>query len=149
MMHFAVPISLQLKSFLNKPINSTAYLSELVLCTLFIWVYISTYVDKGTVKVPILAEIGVCAQGPTSKIWNQAQTNGDQSFIGTTIGIIIIKYLPQEITRLTRVCPPDTHHNTPQSNNDSNTLSDISSISSSYDEPQITVRTTLEACLQF
>ena len=36
----------------------------------FIWVFIITYVDKGTSKVPILTKIGVCVQGSTSKIWN-------------------------------------------------------------------------------
>ena len=46
------------------------YLSELVCGTPFPWVYISSYVNNDTAKVPILAEIGVHVQGSTCKIWN-------------------------------------------------------------------------------
>ena len=53
-----------------KLINITASLSEIVLPTHFIWVYIITYVNNGTSKVSILAEIGVRIQEATSKIWN-------------------------------------------------------------------------------
>ena len=38
-----------------KPIHRTASLYELVMCNLFIWVSVSTYIDNGTAKVPILA----------------------------------------------------------------------------------------------
>ena len=42
-----------------KPILSTTSFSDLVIGTPFIWVSISTYVDNGTAKVRILAELGV------------------------------------------------------------------------------------------
>ena len=38
--------------------------------TPLIWVYISTYINNGTTKVPILAKIGFGVQGSTFKIWN-------------------------------------------------------------------------------
>ena len=55
---------------LIKPIHSTAYWSEILLSTPFIWVSSSMYANNGAVKVPILAEIGVRVQGSTSEIWN-------------------------------------------------------------------------------
>ena len=67
---FAVPISLQLKEVSNKTYHSTSYLSEKVLHTHLIWYSSSTYVDNGTTKVPISAEIGFCIQVSTSEIWN-------------------------------------------------------------------------------
>ena len=70
LIHFAVPISLQLKKLLNKPVRKIFSLSELVMRTHFIWVSIGKYVENGTVKVPISAKIGVRVQGSTSKIWN-------------------------------------------------------------------------------
>ena len=57
-------------TFKIKPIHSTVSLSYIVICTPFIRVSISAYVDNSTVKVPILAKIGVRDQGSTSKIWN-------------------------------------------------------------------------------
>ena len=47
----------------------TDSMSELVLHTPFIWVFISTYVDIGTEKLPISSEIKVRDQWSTSKIW--------------------------------------------------------------------------------
>ena len=38
----------------------------------FIWVSIGMYVDNGTVKVPIFAEIRARVQVSTSKIWNES-----------------------------------------------------------------------------
>ena len=64
LMHSGVPICTPLKEgFKIKPIHSTASLSDIVLHTHFIWVYISVYVDNGTAKVSILAKIGVRVQG--------------------------------------------------------------------------------------
>ena len=40
------------------------------MCTPFVLVSSSTYVDNGIVKVPILAEIRVRVQRSTSEIWN-------------------------------------------------------------------------------
>ena len=44
----------------------------------FIWVSICTYDVYGTAKLPILDEIGVCAQGSTSKILNYPQLKDTQ-----------------------------------------------------------------------
>ena len=59
LMRFALPIYLQLKKIKIKLIHSTEYFYELVLSTHFIWVSMSTYVYNSTLKVLLLAEIGV------------------------------------------------------------------------------------------
>ena len=45
-------------------------MSELDICTRFKWVFISTYINKGIGKVPVLTEIGVYVQVSTYKTWN-------------------------------------------------------------------------------
>ena len=47
--------------------------------THFIWVSKSTYVDNGTVKVPILAKFGPCVKRSTSEVWNVYNVENDES----------------------------------------------------------------------
>ena len=72
---FLVLTSLQPKYFLKKTFRRSVALYDLVLCINFIWFSISTYVNTGTAKVPLLAKIGVRVQGSTSKIWNYPRTS--------------------------------------------------------------------------
>ena len=66
-------------------------MSELGIGSPFICVFISMYVDNGSPKVPILAEIGVRVQRPTSKILNLPQ--GDKTSYGkiSTYGELVTK----------------------------------------------------------